>query len=180
MAKDKDNIVKVNKAKANKGIIIIIHSFAEGNFIRIRNISRFLDTLVLYAAVKSKIDETKPSIVIEINILDESQRYIVSVIKHYISSSSMKGIRITVKDTDMPTFTDMAKSLGKTLFKTGLNIISGRSVMASEQIQQDRLDTCMNCDAFDHTSYTCTKCGCKLQYKSALKSTTCPLGKWAE
>ena len=167
-------------AKANEGIIVIIHSFAKGNFIRIRNINRFLDTLTLYAAVKSKVDETKPSIVIEINVLDESQRFIVSKIKNYIASSSMEDIKVTVKDSDMPTFGDMAKSLGKTLFTTGLNFISGKSVMASEQIQKDRLDTCLNCDSFNHTSYTCLKCGCKMQYKSALKSTTCPLDKWKE
>ena len=166
--------------KVNEGIIVVIYSFAKGNFIRIRNINRFLDTLTLYAAVKSKVDENKPSIVIEINVLDESQRFIVPKIKNYISTSSMEDIKVTIKDSNMPTFTDMAKSLGKTLFKTGLDLVSGKSVMASEQIQKDRLETCLNCDSFDHTSYTCLKCGCKMQYKSALQSTTCPLDKWKE
>ena len=167
--------------KGNEGIIIVIYSYAKGNFINIRNINRFLDTLKIYAVVENKIiDETEPPIIIEINVLDESQRFIVSKIKNYATKSSIENMKVTVKDSDMPTFGDMAKSFGTALFQTGLDLVTGKTIMASEEVQKQRLDTCKNCDAFNHTSYTCTRCNCKMVYKSVLQSSVCPLDKWAE
>ncbi len=165
--------------KDNKGVIVVIHSYATGNFLRIRNITNFLDTLMIYAVVKGNIiDNEKPSIVVEINILDESQNFMVPKIKNYISRSGMKGVVVNIKDTDMPSFLDMAKSFGKALFQTGVDVVKGDIIMASEDEQKHRLDTCLGCDYFNHTSYTCSQCGCKMRYKSVLKSSTCPLDKW--
>ena len=172
---------KDNIAKENKGVIVVIHSYAKGNFIRVRNITRFLDTLMIYAVVENKVlDETKPSIVIEVNILDEEQNFIISKIKEYVEKSTMKDVKLSIKDTDMPTFGDMAKSFGAALFQTGKDFISGNKVMATERVQTQRLDTCLNCEYFNHESYTCNKCSCKMRYKSALLSSTCPMDKWAE
>ena len=163
----------------NKGVIVVIHSYATGNFLRIRNITRFLDTLTIYAVVKGNaVDNEKPSIVVEINILDESQNFIVPKIKNYLNRSGMKGIVVSIKDTNMPSFLDMAKSFGKALFQTGVNVVKGDIIMASDEEQKHRLDTCMGCEHFDYTSYTCSQCGCKMRYKSVLKSSTCPLDKW--
>lgn len=172
----------MSKDEDNKGVIIVLHSYAKGNFSYMRHIHAFLQTLKLYAVVDNKVlDSTKPRIVLEINIIDESQNYIVPKIKEFLSRSKMThSVKVTVKDKDMPTFGAMAKSFGKALFKTGKNIIQGKEFLVTTEVQLDRIDTCMGCDSFDVEKFSCLKCGCNMQAKSVLTSSECPLDKWKE
>ena len=171
-----------DEEKDNKGVVIVLHSYAKGNFSYMRHINSFLQTLNLYAVVDNKVlDSTKPRIVLEINILDESQNYIVPKIKDFLNRSKMThSVKVTVKDKDMPTFDAMAKRFGKALFKTGKNIVKGKEFLVTTEVQLERLDTCMCCDSFDVQKYSCLKCGCNMQAKSVLTSSECPLGKWKE
>ncbi len=170
----------IDEEKPNEGIIVIIHSFAKGNFAHLRYMRYFFDTLKIYTTVKNKVlDETKPPIVIELNLLDDNQQHIVDKIKDYVSKGKLEDrIKISVKDTDMPTFIDMAKSFGKALYLTGQEAVQGKDFLASQEEQTHRIDVCTNCDFFNHVSYTCNKCACNMQYKSMLKSSTCPMDKW--
>jgi hypothetical protein len=167
---------------SNKGIIIVIYSYAKGNFYRIKQITSFLNKYHLYAATKGEIDDTKPPIVIEINLLEDDQEFIIDDLKKFIKESGMESVvKFTINDTEV-SFSDMAKSLGSALFKTGLSAINNRfkagSVMATPEEKNRRLEICRGCDYFNHRTFRCTRCKCRLQYKAGIASTNCPIGKW--
>lgn len=50
--------------------------------------------------------------------------------------------------------------------------------IASIEIQQKRLDTCMDCPKYQIDKDKCTECGCYVSYKIYLKKSKCPLNKW--
>jgi hypothetical protein len=42
----------------------------------------------------------------------------------------------------------------------------------------DRMTICRGCDQFDARETKCNVCGCFLEFKTALRSAECDLGKW--
>tara|TARA_R110000824_G_scaffold87704_1_gene216094 strand:+ start:426 stop:755 length:330 start_codon:yes stop_codon:yes gene_type:complete len=44
----------------------------------------------------------------------------------------------------------------------------------------ERLDACLKCENLNREKMTCGLCGCKLEYKAKMKTTTCPYtpSKW--
>ena len=41
-----------------------------------------------------------------------------------------------------------------------------------------RMEICRSCDQFDAQNIQCKVCGCYLEFKTALRSAECDLGKW--
>jgi hypothetical protein len=49
--------------------------------------------------------------------------------------------------------------------------------ISDEEVQQ-RLTVCSGCENFIPSSQRCSLCGCYMQFKSRLRSQSCPVGKW--
>jgi hypothetical protein len=167
----------------NKGIVLVIYSHAKGNFSTIRKITKFLDRYRLYAAVESEVDETKPPIVIEINLIQQNQRWIVPQMKRFVEEAGLQDIvKFTINDENVPSFGQMAKNLGSSLFKTGVDALKSgfkaNAIFATAEEKERRLEICKGCDYFNHRTERCNRCGCKMRYKSGLTTAKCPLNKW--
>ncbi len=84
----------------------------------------------------------------------------------------MKLPRIQPKIMGVPVSIDTAKSLTK----ASRDIFMRRFVPAD--VKQLRMDICMVCPSWEHTSNRCTECGCQMRVKTSLRSSECPLKKW--
>ena len=67
------------------------------------------------------------------------------------------------------------KNLGETRPWDLLNPNKDRS---SEEIQKERMDTCLSCPELIQLTKTCKKCGCFMEMKTKLEYAKCPIGKW--
>lgn len=84
----------------------------------------------------------------------------------------MKLPRIQPKIMGVPVSIDTAKNLTK----ASRDIFMRRFVPAD--VKQLRMDICMVCPSWEHTSNRCTECGCQMRVKTSLRSSECPLKKW--
>lgn len=161
-------------------ILIVIYSHATGNFMRTRNITNFLDSFEISAVIDNKdLDPEKPPIVIEVHLFNEQKRNVFTSLKTYIERGGMdKTVKLTLFDTDMPTYTDKAKTFGSAIFKTGVNMLKGSNILVTQEEKERRLAICSGCDYFNHRNFTCLRCGCRLKYKSVLRNSSCPIKKW--
>ena len=66
----------------------------------------------------------------------------------------------------------------KGLTKASRDIFMRRFV--PEDVKQIRMDICMVCPSWEHTSNRCTECGCQMRVKASLRSSECPLKKWGQ
>ena len=80
------------------------------------------------------------------------------------------------KQTVKASVGDMAKGLVKV---AGQAVRNGR---VSEEIRNERYDTCKGCPAFIKDSKRCSECGCFMESKTWIggdPNTLCPLKKWS-
>jgi len=84
----------------------------------------------------------------------------------------MKLPRAKPKIMGVPVSIDTVKGLTK----ASRDIFFRRFVPTD--VKQIRMDICMVCPSWEHTSNRCTECGCQMRVKVALKSSQCPLKKW--
>jgi len=64
----------------------------------------------------------------------------------------------------------------KSLTRASRDVFMRRFV--GNDIKQIRMDICMVCPSWEHTSNRCTECGCQMRVKVSLASSECPLKKW--
>ena len=86
----------------------------------------------------------------------------------------MRLPRATPKIMCVPVSIDTAKNLTK----AGRDIFLRRFV--PNDVKQIRMDICMVCPSWEHTSNRCTECGCQMRVKASLRSSECPLKKWGQ
>lgn len=48
----------------------------------------------------------------------------------------------------------------------------------NDETAEKRMAICRQCEFFKESTAQCTKCGCFMNYKSKMKSSECPVGKW--
>jgi hypothetical protein len=76
-----------------------------------------------------------------------------------------------------PSLAEQALSLGRALVNECRDIAEGVDPVSDEQ-KAARLTICAGCEFFIAVENRCSKCGCKLDAKAAMRSQSCPLGKW--
>ena len=86
----------------------------------------------------------------------------------------MRLPRATPKIMGVPVSIDTAKNLTK----AGRDIFLRRFV--PDDVKQIRMDICMVCPSWEHTSNRCIECGCQMRVKASLRSSECPLKKWGQ
>ena len=78
------------------------------------------------------------------------------------------------KKHELPSRSQMARNALKAageLFQKGFKV-------ASKEEQSERISICEQCEFFKKDQQRCVKCGCHLQWKTRMKSWSCPLKKW--
>ena len=50
--------------------------------------------------------------------------------------------------------------------------------IASDEVQNQRLDICKSCDQYFSITTTCKRCGCFMKVKVQFNIAKCPLEKW--
>jgi hypothetical protein len=76
-----------------------------------------------------------------------------------------------------PSLTKQALSLGRAVVNECRGMAAGVDPVTDHQKNQ-RLAVCATCEFFIAGETRCSKCGCKLAAKAAMRSQSCPLGKW--
>ena len=84
----------------------------------------------------------------------------------------MRLPRSTPKIMGVPVSIETAKGLTR----AGRDIFLRRFV--EDDVKELRMDICMVCPSWEHTSNRCTECGCQMRVKVSLRSSECPLKKW--
>lgn len=51
-------------------------------------------------------------------------------------------------------------------------------LVAEETVIQERINICNNCDYLFQPTRNCKLCGCFIDLKTKLKSSSCPINKW--
>ena len=74
---------------------------------------------------------------------------------------------------DYPSLPEQAKNL----IETAKQVVSNPYI-ASEQVKQERLNTCFICDRYDDKRQRCKECGCFVRAKVIFSVNSCPIGKW--
>lgn len=78
----------------------------------------------------------------------------------------------------MPSITQMAKNITKSLALNAKSFISGYGLTLPTEEANRRLEICKGCEFFDSVKTRCSKCGCQMAVKTYLKAEKCPVGKW--
>jgi hypothetical protein len=81
-----------------------------------------------------------------------------------------------------PSVPDQAKNLAKFSFdviRTALSPNSpSTSLMVSQEVREERMNTCRQCEYYDEKQVRCRHCGCYLEAKVSFAIDSCPLKKW--
>jgi hypothetical protein len=78
-----------------------------------------------------------------------------------------------------PSLGQQAYSFGKAVASECRSISEGVDPVTDEA-KSARLAICAGCEFFIASETRCSKCGCKLTAKVAMRSQSCPLGKWPQ
>ena len=57
-------------------------------------------------------------------------------------------------------------------------VASGNVLFVPEQVKQERLNICIDCEWYDAEQVRCKACGCFLEQKTSFAQQTCPHNKW--
>lgn len=88
------------------------------------------------------------------------------------------GIDILNYSIDPTRPMDIVRSLVGTVKDVYKGVIEGDSMISDKDLYTQRMAICRGCPFFDDIETRCTKCSCKLKYKTKLKRGKCPVGKW--
>jgi hypothetical protein len=78
-----------------------------------------------------------------------------------------------------PSLAKQALSLGRAVVNECRGIAEGVEPV-SDGVKAARLAVCAGCEFFIAAENRCSKCGCKLDAKAAMRTQSCPLGKWPQ
>lgn len=73
----------------------------------------------------------------------------------------------------MPSIFTQIKSFTKAVIKWAASGFS-----TSKRLQKKRMIICRACDDFNSEEVRCMDCGCKLLYKTLMRTESCPQNKW--
>jgi len=83
----------------------------------------------------------------------------------------------TVKD--YPLLPEQAKNLAQFAFDVVKGVVERPSnLYATDEVFNQRLEVCKECEFYDSQQVRCRQCGCWLKYKAKYGEGSCPLGKW--
>ena len=84
------------------------------------------------------------------------------------------------EEKNYPSLLKQGKNLAEFSFELIKNAIQTGALQVSDEVKNQRLEICRNCDKYDAEQIRCIECGCFLQTKTSFSLDSCPLGKWIE
>ena len=78
--------------------------------------------------------------------------------------------------TDYPSFAQQAKNLVNFASQV---VTSNQPLFVSDEVKQQRLIICKECEYYDAQQIRCKSCGCFLLQKASFSLDSCPLQKWS-
>lgn len=82
--------------------------------------------------------------------------------------------------TDYPSLPEQGKNLAKFALDVIKNAMGSNTLFVSDEIREQRLETCRGCEWYDEKQVRCKHCGCFLNEKTKFSLDSCPIGKWKE
>ena len=84
------------------------------------------------------------------------------------------------EEKNYPSLLQQGKNLAEFSFELVKNAIRTGALQVSDEVKNQRLETCRNCDKYDADQVRCIECGCFLESKVSFSLDSCPLEKWGE
>jgi len=87
---------------------------------------------------------------------------------------------------ELPSLFVQAKNVASAAMDTAKAVVQGQQIKVSKEEQIRRIEVCAGtegipkCDFFRPDGKRCTKCGCRMEIKTWLAKTACPIGKWGK
>ncbi len=82
------------------------------------------------------------------------------------------------EEKNYPSLLKQGKNLAEFSFELIKHAIHTGALQVSDEIQNQRMEICRNCEKYDEDQIRCTECGCFLVHKVSFSIDSCPLGKW--
>ena len=82
--------------------------------------------------------------------------------------------------SEYPSLPKQGKNLASFTFELIKNALETGALYVSDEIKNQRLEICRNCEKYDSEQIRCIECGCFLEHKAAFSIDSCPLEKWGE
>ena len=80
------------------------------------------------------------------------------------------------EEPEMPSAGQMVKNAAGSFTRNLKSLAEGNPINADPDVIAERRAICDSCEYM--TNKRCGKCGCWLQYKTALRAEKCPIEKW--
>ena len=77
-----------------------------------------------------------------------------------------------------PSLKDQINDLSEIAKESAKNILSGKDIIASDDIISARLNLCEVCEFYVKDQFRCKKCGCFMKTKAKMLVAKCPVDKW--
>lgn len=81
-----------------------------------------------------------------------------------------------MNDKKLPSFFEQVKNLSNLTSTVVTDMMEGKEVFVSEDIQKQRMEICNSCS--HNIGGRCELCGCFLEGKTKISSSQCPIMKW--
>lgn len=78
-----------------------------------------------------------------------------------------------------PSIPEQAQNLSKFVFEIIKKSMKGDALMVSDEVAEERLSICKQCEYYDGEQGRCKECGCFLEHKVKWSLDSCPLEKWS-
>jgi hypothetical protein len=81
---------------------------------------------------------------------------------------------------EFPSLPEQGKNLAKFTFEVVKSVVStsNHEVYVSNQVKEERMNTCKTCEYYHYQQNRCRHCGCWLEHKVKFIVSECPLQKW--
>jgi formamidopyrimidine-DNA glycosylase len=80
--------------------------------------------------------------------------------------------------SEFPSFSDQAQNLTKLIQDVIMDAVKGNQIFASDEVQNQRMDICKECEHYHEEQVRCKECGCFLEDKTSYSAAICPVRKW--
>ena len=99
-----------------------------------------------------------------------------------ISSEAMAELRAIYRperttEPSLPSIATMARNAARAAAAEASARTAGNPALPDEEIAR-RLSVCQACANWRGSDSRCSKCGCYTKFKTRLRSSSCPVGKW--
>jgi hypothetical protein len=80
--------------------------------------------------------------------------------------------------SEYPSLSKQAKNLTQFASSIAQNAMNSGTLFVPQDVKQERLNICYDCEHYDPDQKRCKQCGCFLEHKTKFATGSCPINKW--